>query len=158
MSFIGAQVDRVVPNDVTYQLNIAEMLNILHACFTKLDIKMLDFNNHICALFTNPIVLDAFVADPRFAELTRGLRNERSIKRMRDECQAYCAQHGTTMAEAQRALGHIVFGECPICIELSTPEFTTIFIPCGHCFCTGCTEQIEICSICRARITHRIQA
>jgi hypothetical protein len=158
MSFIGTQVDQVGPNDVTYRLNLAEMLKILHACFTKLDTKMLDFNNHICALFTNPIVLDAFVADPRFAEQTRGLRNDREIARMRQECQAHCAQHGTTMAEAQRALGHVVFGGCPICTELSTPPFTTI-LQCGHCFCTGCAEQVRPnCPTCRARITHRTQA
>jgi hypothetical protein len=158
MSFIGTQVDQVGPNDVTYKLNLAEMLNILHACFTKLDIKMLDFNNHICALFTNPIVLDAFVADPRFAEQTRGLRNDREIARMRQECQAHCAQHGTTIAVAQRALGHVVFGGCPICTELSTPKFTTVF-QCGHCFCTGCADQVRPnCPTCRARITHRTQA
>jgi|GEM_PF-4281976 len=151
MSFIGAQVDQL-------GLNLEEMFNILHAWFTKLDIKMLDFNNRIRALLTNPIVLDAFVADQRFAELTRGLRNEREIARMRQECQAHCAQHGTTMAEAQRALGHIVFGECPICIDLSTPEFTTIF-QCGHSCCTGCAEQIHPnCPKCRAKITHRTQA
>jgi hypothetical protein len=156
MSFIGAQVDRVGQDDGQYQLNLAEMLNILHACFTKLDIKMLDFNNHICALFTNPIVLNAFVADPRFAEQTRGLRNDRKIARMRQECQAHCAQHGTTMPEAQRALGLVVFGGCPICTELSTPEFTTVF-QCGHCFCTGCAEQIKNCPNCRAKIIHRTQ-
>ena len=156
MSFIGTQVDQMGPNDVTYQLNLAEMFNILHACFTKFDIEMLDFNNRILALFTNPVVLDTFVADQRFAELTRGLRNERDIARMRQECQAHCAQYGTTMAEAQRALGHIVF-DCAICIGLSIDKFTTVF-QCGHCFCTGCAEQIRICSNCRARITHRTQA
>jgi len=156
MSFIGAQVDLDGPNDVQYQLNLAEMFNILHACFTNLDIKMLHFNNQICALFTNPIVLDAFVADQRFAEQTRGLRNDREIARMRQECQAHCAQHGTTMAEAQRALGHVVF-ECSICTALSILQFTTVF-QCGHSFCTGCAEQIPICSTCRAPITHRTQA
>lgn len=158
MSFIGAQVDQVGQNDAQYQLNLAEIFNILHAWFIKNYIKMLDFNNRIRALFTNQIVLDAFVADQRFEELTRGLRNEREIDRMRQECQAHCAQHRTTMAEAQRALGHIVFGECLVCIELSTPQFTTIF-QCGHCFCTGCAEQIHPnCPKCRARITCRIPA
>jgi hypothetical protein len=158
MSFIGAQVDQVRQNDVQYLLNLAEMFKILHACFCKLKIKMHDFNDHISRFFTNhPIVLDAFVADQRFAELTRGLRNEREIARMRQECQAHGAQHGTTMEEAQRALGHVVFGECTICKESSTPEFTTIF-QCGHSFCTGCTEQIIICPTCRGKITHRIQA
>jgi len=156
MSFIGAQVDLVGPNDVHFQLNLVEMFNILHAWFCKFNIKMLVFNNQICALFTNPIVLDAFVADQRFAEQTRGLRNECEIARMRQECQAHCAQHGTTMAEAQRALGHVVF-ECSICTELSTPDFTTIF-QCAHCLCTGCAEQIKNCPTCRARITHRTQA
>jgi len=157
MAFIGAQVDQVGPNDVQYQLNLAEMFNILHACFCKFDIKMIVFNNHISALFTNPVVLDAFVADPRFAEQTRGLRNDREIARMRQECQAHCAQYGTTMPEAQRALGHVVFEACAICTGLSKPDFTTIF-QCGHCFCTGCAEQIIDCSNCRKRITCRTQA
>lgn len=157
MSFIGTQVDQVGPNDVTYQLNLAEMFNILHACFTNLDIKMLDFNNHISALFKNPIVLDAFVSDPRFTNLTRGLRNDIRIAKMRQECQEFCVQNGTTMEEAQRALGHIIFEECAVCIERSTPEFTTIF-QCGHCLCTGCAEQISNCPTCRAKITCRTQA
>jgi hypothetical protein len=157
MSFIGAQVDQVGPNDVQYQLNLAEMFKILHACFCKFDVKMLFFNNQVGALFTNPVVLDAFVADPRFAEQTRGLRNDREVVRMRRECQAYCVQHGTTMSDAQLALGYVVFGGCPICTELSTPPFTTI-LQCGHSFCTGCAEQIKNCSTCRAKITHRTQA
>ena len=157
MRFIGAQVDQVGPINVQYQLNLAEMFNILNACFCKFDVKMLGFNNQVSALFTNPVVLDAFVADPRFAELTRGLRNDRRIVQMRQECQAYCDQHGTTIAEAQRALGHVVFEACHVCTGLSTPKFTTIF-RCGHCVCTGCAEQIENCPTCRAKITHRTQA
>jgi len=157
MSFIGAQVDQVGPNDVQYQLNLAEMFKILHACFCKFDVKMLGFNNQVSALFTNPVVLDAFVADPKFAEQTRGLRNDREIARMRQECQAYCVQHGTTMSEAQRALGHVVFEACAICTQICTPDFITIF-QCGHCFCTGCAEQIVDCSNCRKRIACRTQA
>ena len=157
MSFIGAQVDQVGPNDVQYQLNLAEMFDILNACFCKFDVKMLGFNNQVSALFTNPVVLDAFVADPRFAEQTRGLRNDRRIVQMRQECQAYCDQHGTTMSEAQRALGYVVFEACPVCTGLSTPGFTTIF-QCGHCVCTGCAEQIGNCPNCRKQITCRTQA
>ena len=157
MSFIGAQVDQVGPIDVRYQLNLAEMFKILNACFCKFDVKMLGFNNQVSALFTNPVVLDAFVADPRFAEQTRGLRNDRGVKRMRKECQDHCVQHGTTMSEAQRALGYVVFEACPVCTGLSTPGFTTIF-QCGHCVCTGCAEQIGNCPNCRKQITCRTQA
>jgi hypothetical protein len=157
MSFIGAQVDKVGPNDVQYQLNLAEMFKILHACFCKFDVKMLFFNNQVSALFTNPVVLDAFVEDPRFAEQTRGLRNDRVVVRMRKECEEYCVQHGTTIEIAQRALGHVVFEACAICTSVSIPRFITIF-QCGHCFCTGCAEQIIDCSNCRKRVTCRIQA
>jgi hypothetical protein len=152
MGFIGTQVDQV-----GYMLNLAEMFRIFHVWFCINNITMLEFNNRICELFTIPVVLDAFVADSRFTYLTRGLRNDRRIAQMRQECEAYRVQNETTMAEAQRALGHVVF-DCPICTGLSTPGFTAI-LQCGHFFCTGCAEQIHLnCSICRARITHRTQA
>lgn len=156
MAFIIVQVNRDGPNDVQYQLNLAEMFHILHAWFCKFDIKMHDFNNRISGLFDNQNILDAFVADPRFAKLTRGLRNDRRIVEMRQKCQAHCTQHKTTMIEAQRALGFVVF-DCSICTELSTSEFTTIF-QCGHCLCTSCAEQISNCSTCRKKITYMTQA
>ena len=157
MTFIGVQVDRDGPNDAQYQLNLVEMFNILHAWFCKFDIKMLIFNNRLSSLFTNRIILDAFVADQRFAELTRGLRNDRRIAQMRQECKAYCAQHGTTMAEAQKVLGIVVF-DCIVCTSLSIPDFTSVF-ECGHSCCTGCAEQIKRnCPNCRAEISRQIQA
>jgi hypothetical protein len=151
MDFIGTQVDQV-----GYMLHLAEMFRIFHVWFCINNITMLEFNNRISELFTIPVVLDAFVADSRFTYLTRGLRNDRRIAQMRQECEAYCAQNGTTMAEAQRSFGHVVF-DCPICTDLSTLDFTTI-LQCGHCVCTGCSYQIENCPNCRARITHRTQA
>jgi hypothetical protein len=157
LDFIGTQFIQVGQNDVQYQLNLCEMFNILHAIFIKFKLKMHAFNDRISTLLTNSVVLDAFVSDPRFTNLTRGLRNDLKIAQMRQECQAYCAENGTTMAEAQRALGYIVFEECAVCIERSTPEFTTIF-QCGHCLCTGCAEQISNCPTCRAKITCRTQA
>lgn len=157
LDFIGTQFNQVGQNDVQYQLNLAEMFNILHAIFINFKLKMHAFNDSIKTLLTNSVVLDAFVSDPRFTNLTRGLRNDLKIAQMRQECQAYCTENGTTMAEAQRALGYIVFEECAVCIDLSIPEFTTIF-QCGHFLCTGCAEQISNCPTCRAKITCRTQA
>ena len=158
MEFIGQQADTCPPTDVQFQLNLAEMFYILHACFCKHNVKMQHFNDNVDALLPkNPenSVFELFIADPRFQNLTRGVHDERKVAQMEQACKDYCTKHGATMDHAQQAIGCILLS-CCVCICKFTQKFITIF-GCGHAICTGCTGNLRSpnCPNCRAHITKR---
>jgi len=46
--------------------------------------------------------------------------------------------------------------DCSVCMEESRQ---ILFVPCGHVVtCVGCSEQVEICPMCRAQINSRMRA
>jgi hypothetical protein len=158
MEFIGQQADTFPPNDVQFQLNLAEMFYILHACFCKLDVKMQHFGDNVYPLLPrNPenSVFEAFIADPRFQDLTLGVHDERKVAQMEQACKDHCTQHGATLEDAQQASGCVLFS-CCVCTCKFTQNFITIF-GCGHAICTGCTGNLRSphCPNCRANITKR---
>jgi hypothetical protein len=158
MDFIGQQSDTCPPNDVQFQLNLTEMFHILHACFCKHDIKMNHFSDHVYPLLPknpNNSVFEAFIADARFQELTRGVHDERKVAQMEQACSDYCILHGTTLEDAQRASGCVLFS-CCVCTCKFTQEFITIF-GCRHAICTSCAGNLRSpqCPNCRANITKR---
>jgi hypothetical protein len=160
MDFIGQQADRLPPTDVQFKLNLAEMFNILHVCFCKFGVKVCDFSDKIYPLLPkNPenSVFEAFIADARFQELTRGVHDERKVAQMEEACTEYCTRHGTTMDHAQRELGCVLFS-CPVCTCKITKDFTTI-LDCGHAICTGCAGKLASpnCPNCRAQITNMMR-
>ena len=160
MDFIGQQADTFPPNDVQFQLNLTEMFHILHACFCKLDVKIQHFGDNVYPLLPkNPdnSVFEAFIADSRFQDLTRGIHDERKVAQMEQACKDHCTQHGTTLEEAQRAIGCVLFN-CCVCTIKITQDFITIF-GCGHAICTSCAGNIlsEQCPNCRLKITKRIR-
>jgi hypothetical protein len=158
MEFIGQQADTCPPTDVQFQLNLTEMFHILHACFCKHDTKIQHFGDNIYGLLPrNPenSVFEAFIAEPRFQDLTRGVHDERKVAQMEQECKDHCTQHGATLEDAQRASGCVLFS-CCVCTCKFTQNFITIF-GCGHAICTGCTGNLRSphCPNCRANITKR---
>lgn len=160
MDFIGQQAETCPPNDVQFQLNLVEMFHILHACFCKHDVKIQHFSDNIYGLLPkNPenSVFEAFIADSRFKDLTRGIHDERKVAQMEEVCNDYCIQHGATPEEAQRAIGCVLF-YCCVCTIKSTQDLITIF-GCGHAICTSCAGNLlsPQCPNCRAEITKKIQ-
>ena len=160
MEFIGQQAATCSPNDVQFKLNLVEMFNILHACFCKFKIKMNHFGYKIYPILPknpNNSVFEAFIADARFQELTRGVHDERKVAQMEEACADYCTLHGTTMDHAQRVLGCVLFS-CCVCTCKFTQNFMAI-LECGHAICTGCSENLRSpnCPNCRARFTKRMQ-
>jgi hypothetical protein len=160
MAFIGQQAATCPPNDVQFQLNLVEMFNILHACFCKFNVKMQHFSDHVYPLLPknpNNSVFEAFIADARFQDLTRGVHDERKVAQMEEACSEYCTLHRTTLEDAQRKLGCVLFF-CCICTSKITPDFLTI-LDCGHAMCTSCTENLRSpnCPNCRAQITKRMR-
>lgn len=158
MEFIGQQADTFPPNDVQFQLNLAEMFYILHACFCKLDVKMQHFGDNVYPLLPrNPEnnVFEAFIADPRFQDLTLGVHDERKVSQMEQACKDHCIHNGATLEDAQRDSGFVLF-YCCVCTGNFSPDFTTI-LGCGHAFCTSCAGNLRYpnCPNCRANIKKR---
>ena len=159
MEFIGHQADTRPPIDVQFQLNLVEMFNILHACFCKFNVKMNHFGDKIYPILPknpNNSVFEAFIADARFQNLTRGVHDERKVAQMEEACTDYCTLHETTMNCAQLALGCVLFS-CCVCTCKFTQNFMAI-LDCGHAICTGCSENLRSpnCPKCRARFTKRM--
>jgi hypothetical protein len=160
MDFIGQQADRLPPTDVQFKINLAEMFNILHVCFCKFGVKVRDFSDKIDPLLPkNPenSVFEAFIAEQRFQDLTRGVHDERKVAQMEQACKEYCTEHGTTMNDAQLSLGFVLLS-CDVCTCKVTRDFTTI-IDCGHAICTGCAGKLASpnCPNCRAQITNMMR-
>ncbi|XP_046397759.1 E3 ubiquitin-protein ligase LRSAM1-like isoform X2 [Ischnura elegans] len=45
--------------------------------------------------------------------------------------------------------------ECAVCLDM---KCEVIFIPCGHmCCCSGCSEQLDLCPLCRALVEQKIR-
>lgn len=158
MEFIGQQADTCPPNDVQFQLNLVEMFYILHACFCKFNVKMNHFSDHVYSLLPknpNNSVFEAFIADARFQELTRGVHDERKVAQMEKKCADYRTLHGTTMDHAQRVLGCVLFS-CCVCTSNITQDFMAI-LDCGHAICKGCAGKLASpnCPNCRVNITKR---
>lgn len=156
--FIGKQAETCPPNDVDFQLNLVEMFNILHACFCKFNVKMQHFSDKIYGILPkNPEnnVFEAFIADPRFQDLTLGIHDEREVAKMEQACKDHCTQHGTTMDDAQHAIRCVVFN-CCVCTCNFSPDFTVMF-GCGHAICRSCAGNLrsQHCPNCRGNITKR---
>jgi len=67
---------------------------------------------------------------------------------------------GSLMAEKEAALKRFKtrnLDECPICLELFTPESPAIFLNCGHAFHLHCTyewlERSATCAVCGTAVT-----
>jgi hypothetical protein len=44
--------------------------------------------------------------------------------------------------------------DCVVCMEAPSDS---VFAPCGHaCTCSSCSQQLEVCCLCRTVITHRM--
>jgi hypothetical protein len=159
MEFIGQQAATCPPIDVQFQLNLVEMFNILHACFCKFNVKMNHFSDHVYPLLPknpNNSVFEAFIADARFQELTRGVHDERKVAQMEKECADYCTLHGTKMDRAQRESKCVLFS-CCVCTCIVTQKFLQI-LDCGHAICVSCAGKLASpnCPNCRARFTKRM--
>ena len=141
----------------------SELFHILDELFNKrFKVGLPHFNDHIYGLLPkqpeNNSIFDAFVADQRFHHLARGVHDERKSVECKKKCEEHLRTmpHGSTLDDAQRALGIILF-ECPVCKSYVTKAFTTI-IGCGHAFCTSCIKKLDECSICRKKIgSHRFE-
>jgi hypothetical protein len=123
-------------------------------------VKVRDFSDKIDPLLPkNPenSVFEAFIAEQRFQDLTRGVHDERKVAQMEQACKEYCTEHGTTMNDAQLSLGFVLLS-CDVCTCKVTRDFTTI-IDCGHAICTGCAGKLASpnCPNCRAQITNMMR-
>ena len=47
----------------------------------------------------------------------------------------------------RRIVSYKPYEECPICYETMSKPIKTI---CNHCYCEGCYNKINICSLCRS--------
>jgi Zinc finger, C3HC4 type (RING finger) len=47
--------------------------------------------------------------------------------------------------------------ECMICLNDAPNAVNTVFIPCGHTCCAGCSASVDTCPKCRAAISSRYQ-
>lgn len=160
MEYAGLRAQQALPNDADFVIMREEIFRIFDEVFKKFDIKMTDFSEHIYALLPKDpanSIFDAFIHDQRFEDLVRGIHDDLKVSELEAQCNAHLARMppGSTLADAQHALGVILF-DCKICMSRTTPGFSCMF-PCGHTTCRGCFEIIKrrlpvVCPDCRAKI------
>jgi len=160
MEYAGLQAQQALPNDDGFIMMLEEIFRIFDEVFEKFSIKMTDFSKHVYDLLPkNPqnSIFDAFIHDPRFKDLVRGIHDDLKVSELEAQCQAHLATMlpGSTLADAQHELGVILF-DCHICTFRTTLGFSCMF-PCGHTTCHGCYEKITqrlpvICPDCREKI------
>ena len=160
MEYAGLRAQQALPNDADFMIMREEIFRIFNEVFKKFSIKMTHFNEHIYALLPKDpanSIFDEFIHDQRFEDLVRGIHDGLKVSELEAQCNAHLATMppGSTLADAQHALGVILFN-CKICMSRTTPGFSCMF-PCGHTTCRGCFERIKmqlpvVCPDCRAKI------